>query len=98
AEEIAHNKDAIGYYGMGYLNPKNKPVAVAIDKSLEYFLPKIKAVISGQYPISRPLFFYFKGVPEGVIKDFLNFVLSDEGQRIVLELDFVPLREVDVKN
>jgi len=47
------------------------------------------------YEISRPLFFYTSGEPKGLAKEFINFVLSDAGQRIVMEIDFVPLRMID---
>ncbi|MCM8799911.1 MAG: phosphate ABC transporter substrate-binding protein [Candidatus Omnitrophica bacterium] len=92
-EEVSYNESAIGYYGMGYLNPKNKPLAIATDKDSKYILPTIENVISREYPISRPLFFYTNGYPQGLIKEFLDFVLSDEGQRIVLEVDFVPIKK-----
>jgi len=48
-------------------------------------------VVSGKYPISRPLFFYTNGQPQGRVKDFVDFALSPEGQEIVLETDFVPI-------
>jgi phosphate transport system substrate-binding protein len=92
ADEIAGNAGAIGYYGMGYISPKQKPVAVAADAKSEYVQPTIDNVIKGKYPISRPLFLYTNGKPEGPIKEFMDFVLSKEGQEIVLKTDFVPLK------
>ncbi len=93
-DEIARNPDAIGYYGLGYLSPKNKAIAVAKDASTPHVLPSVEAAIAGTYPIARPLFFYTPGAPEGTVKDFIEFVLSDSGQRIVRREEFVPLRVV----
>jgi len=91
ADEVAANSAAIGYYGMGYISSKQKPVSIARDARSEYIMPKIENVISGKYPISRPLFLYTNGAPSGIVKDFLDFVLSKEGQEIVLATDFVPV-------
>jgi len=93
ADEVAGNSAAIGYYGMGYISDKQKPVDVAKDKESEYVAPTIANVVSGKYPISRPLFLYTNGVPEGLLKKFIDFVLSREGQDIVLATDFVPVKE-----
>jgi phosphate transport system substrate-binding protein len=93
ADEIAQNPDAIGYYGMGYISPRQKPILVATTEADEYIAPTIENVVNGTYPISRPLFFYTNGEPKGSVKEFLDFCLSEEGQRIVLETDFVPIKK-----
>jgi phosphate transport system substrate-binding protein len=91
ADEVAGNPSVIGYYGMGYISAKQKAVAVAKDDKSEYAEPKIENVINGKYPISRPLFLYTNGVPQGLVKKFVDFTLSKEGQDIVLATDFVPI-------
>lgn len=91
ADEVAQNPSAIGYYGMGYISSKQKPVMVAKDEKSEYEMPSIENVVKGIYPISRPLFLYTNGAPQGLVKKFVDFVLSKEGQDIVLATDFVPL-------
>ncbi|MDD5566177.1 MAG: PstS family phosphate ABC transporter substrate-binding protein [Candidatus Omnitrophica bacterium] len=93
ADEVAGNPSAIGYYGMGYISDKQKPVMVAKDEKSEYEAPTIANVVNGRYPISRPLFLYTNGQPQGVVKKFVNFCFSREGQGIVLETDFVPVKE-----
>jgi phosphate transport system substrate-binding protein len=93
ADEVAQNPDAIGYYGMGYVSNKQKPIMVAQDAKSEYEAPTIENVINGKYPISRPLFLYTNGQPQGLVKKFIDFVLSKEGQDIVLETDFVPIKK-----
>jgi phosphate transport system substrate-binding protein len=92
ADEVAKNVNAIGYYGMGYISPKQKVIAVAKEEQGRYVKPSIQDVRKGKYPISRPLFWYTKGDPKGAVKSLLDFVLSKEGQEIVLKLDFVPVK------
>ncbi|MDP2923489.1 MAG: phosphate ABC transporter substrate-binding protein [Candidatus Omnitrophota bacterium] len=92
ADEVAGNPAAIGYYGMGYISKKQKPVTIAKDEKSEYEAPTIENVISGKYPISRPLFLYTNGTPEGLVKKFVDFTLSKEGQDIVMATDFVPVK------
>lgn len=91
ADEVAGNPDVIGYYGMGYISAKQKLVAIAKDEKSEYVLPVIENVLNGRYPISRPLFLYTNGSPQGEAKKFIDFILSKEGQDIVLATDFVPI-------
>jgi len=93
ADEVASNSGAIGYYGMGYISAKQKPVSIAKDAASPYEKPTVENVISGTYPISRPLFFYTNGEPQGATKKFVDFCLSPEGQKIVAATDFVPLKK-----
>jgi phosphate transport system substrate-binding protein len=93
ADEVAGNSVAIGYYGMGYISKKQKPLSLAKDEKSEYEAPTIENVINGKYPISRPLFLYTNGIPEGLVKKFVDFTLSKEGQDIVLATDFVPINK-----
>ncbi len=92
ADEVAQNTGAIGYYGMGYISDKQKPVMVAKDEKSEYEAPTIENVVNGKYPISRPLLIYTNGQPQESVKKFIDFCLSKEGQEIVLATDFVPVK------
>ena len=91
ADEVASNPAAIGYYGMGYRNPKNATLAVAGTAAGPYVLPSEDTIRAGTYPISRPLFLYSRGAPQGAVKAFLDFVLSAGGQAVVRKIDFVPI-------
>ena len=91
ADEVATNSAAIGYYGMGYLNPLNAAVAVAKTAQDPYQAPSEEYVRSGVYPIARPLFIYSVEQPQGLAKEFLDFTKSPRGQEIVRETDFVPV-------
>ena len=92
ADEVAQNPSAIGYYGMGYISPKQKALHVAKNELSEYEAPTIENVVNGKYPISRPLFLYSNGEPKDLVKKFVDFTLSKEGQEIVLKTDFVPVK------
>jgi phosphate transport system substrate-binding protein len=92
ADEVSGNSGAIGYYGMGYISPKHKVVAVAKDEKSEYIEPTIDNVVKNLYPISRPLYFYVNDECKGLTKKFIDYTLSPEGQAIVKETDFVPIK------
>ena len=89
--EIRQNPNAIGYDGLGYVTEGLKVVGVAIRAGGEYILPSPESVNSGKYPIARDLYMYTNGQPTGIIKEYLDWILSDEAQLIVAELGFVPI-------
>jgi phosphate transport system substrate-binding protein len=89
--EVAQNPNAIGYDGLGYVSAAQKTVDVGVDQYGPYVAPTIETVNDGTYPIARPLYMYTSGEPTGAIKEYLDWIRSDEGQRIVAELGFVPL-------
>jgi phosphate transport system substrate-binding protein len=89
--EVRTNPNAIGYDGLGYLPKDLKIVAVAKDDSGPYVLPSATTANDGTYPISRDLYMYTPGQPKGAVKDYLNWILSPEAQKIVTEQGFVPV-------
>ncbi len=90
-EEVKSNIQAIGYVGLGYLTNKEKALSIAKDENSSYIYPSIITVNKKQYPISRSLLFYTNGEPKEMVKSFIDFVLSPEGQKVVLKMDFVPV-------
>jgi len=94
-EEVAGNEEAIGYLGMGYLSDRTK--ALRIAKSGEAYPPTIENVLQKTYPLSRGLYAYTDGEPEGVVKRFIDFTLSPAGQRQFIETGFVPARTSPVE-
>ena len=91
-DEVMQNPNALGYVGMGFVNDGVKALSVAVDGKSNYIYPSTENVLKGLYPISRPLYLYTNGEPSGVIKMFIDYALSDEGQKVVLETDFVPIK------
>jgi phosphate transport system substrate-binding protein len=91
ADEVAQNPAAIGYYGVGYISAKQKALGIAAKAGDKFIKPSVETVVSGVYPISRPLFMYTKGEPAGAVKQLMDFVLSPDGQKVVSDAGFVPL-------
>ncbi len=89
--EVARNQNAIFYAGLGYVTNAVKPVAIKKTAGDTAVLPSVATALDGTYPISRPLLFYTNGVPSGVIKTFIDYCLSSEGQEQVTAVGYVPL-------
>ncbi len=85
-QSVSKNRFAIGYIGLGYINKSVKPLSV------NGVVPSAKTAISKEYPVSRPLYKVTNGEPKGDVADYLNFVMSKEGQKIILETGFVPVK------
>ena len=86
ASIVARTPGAIGYVGLGYVTGTVKPLAV------DGVMPAKETVLRNKYLISRPLFMYTNGKPAGTIKLFIDFLKGPEGQKIVEEEGFVPLK------
>jgi phosphate transport system substrate-binding protein len=93
--EVSDNPNAIGYDGLGYVTKEVKMIALAETAGDPYILPSAETVINKQYPISRHLYMYTRGQPEGVEKEYIDWILSPEAQAIVTELGFVPVIPVE---
>ncbi|WP_197534080.1 phosphate ABC transporter substrate-binding protein [Anaerolinea thermophila] len=91
--EVRDNPNAIGYDGLGYVTPEVKVLAVAKTADDPYILPSVETVNSGAYPISRDLYMYTQKEVNAAVQAYLDWLLSPEAQKIVLELGFVPVRQ-----
>jgi phosphate transport system substrate-binding protein len=89
--EIRQNPNAIGYDGLGYITSDLKTIALAETAAASGVQPSIASVNDGTYPIARPLYMYSAGPPTGMIKQYIDWILSPAGQTIVAQLGFVPL-------
>ncbi len=92
--EVRQNPNAIGYDGLGYVTSDQKMIAVSREPGTPYILPSVRTVQDGSYPIARPLYMYTAGEPEGLVKDYMAWILSaepGEGQSLVQNMGFVPL-------
>lgn len=83
---------AIGYSGMGYGTPEVHQVCLAKEKDAPCVAPTPETAKSGEYPLSRALHMYTLGEPQGAIKDYLDWILSPAGQKIVADSGFVPVK------
>ncbi len=94
-EAVASDTPAIGYVGLGYAaqaGDRVKVLAVKADADAPGVVPNNDTVKSGQYPLARPLHCYTNGEPKGNVKAFLDFCLGPEGQALVSEMGFVPIK------
>ncbi len=82
---------AIGYSGMGYKTDTVKFLKVK-TKDGKAILPSIEAVHNKTYPISRPLYMYTLGEATGVVKEYVDWVRTDAGQKVLEEKGYVPLK------
>ncbi|WP_287127672.1 PstS family phosphate ABC transporter substrate-binding protein [Candidatus Cyanaurora vandensis] len=96
ADAISKDTNGIAYGGVGYFATRKDIDTVAVKKKGGYVDPIVKgqindrAISQGIYPISRFLYVYTNGVPKGEAKQFMQWVLGPEGQKIAGE-EYVPL-------
>ena len=84
---VAGNAKAIGYVSLGSLNDTVKAIQVdGVDATVD-------TVKSGDYKLSRPFNIATKGEPTGVAKDFINFIMSADGQAIVEEEGYIKVND-----
>jgi phosphate transport system substrate-binding protein len=90
--EVRRNPNAIGYDGLGYVEPVHeKTLALAESAEGPYVPPTVGSAADGSYPLSRPLYMITAGAPTGAAKAYLNWILGPDGQAIVSRLGFVPV-------
>ncbi|WP_406670493.1 PstS family phosphate ABC transporter substrate-binding protein [Methanolobus sp. ZRKC4] len=88
-QEVSQNEGAIGYIGFAYLDESTK--AISLDSGEGFVEATEENIISGDYPLARPLQYYTNGEPEGLTKEYIDFVMSPTGQAIVSEVGYFPV-------
>jgi phosphate transport system substrate-binding protein len=94
-ELVANTPCAIGYSGLAYATDHVKMPCVSKEEGAPCVVPSSETAIDGSYPISRPLLMYTRGEPEGAVKKYLDWILSDEGQCIIQNKGYAPVRVVN---
>jgi len=89
-ELVMNTPSAIGYSGLAYATEHVKVVPVSMDGGAPV-VPTVDSAGNGSYPIARPLFMYTVGEPEGAVKDYMDWILSDVGQQILLKKGYAPV-------
>ncbi|MEO8198684.1 MAG: PstS family phosphate ABC transporter substrate-binding protein, partial [Thermoanaerobaculia bacterium] len=91
---VTEDRFGIGYSGIGYRTSGVKPLAVSL-KGDQYFGTAAEEVLSGRYPISRYLYVYYNAAPgkplDPLVREFLRFVESRDGQEIVVKDGYMPI-------
>jgi phosphate transport system substrate-binding protein len=90
-ELVGHTKTAIGYSGMGYATSDVKLLRVTSVKGEPAVAPTLENTQNKSYPLARSLLIYTLGEPHDVIKQYIDWTLSEEGQELVKQSGFVPL-------
>jgi phosphate transport system substrate-binding protein len=85
-ETVASDPNAVGYLSHGVVNEKVKPVTV------DGTACTVETVASGEYKLVRPVFFLTKGAPAGAAKEFIDYVLSPEGQEVIKKDGLIPAK------
>ncbi len=99
AQAVAQDKNGIAYGGVGYFAMRDdiKILSVKKDADSPAILPSkdgkvnYEAIWNGDYSISRYLYCYTNGEPTGEAKKFLDFIVSPEGQKLVEQMEYIPL-------
>src|SRR3569832_1619288 len=91
-QSVSLTRGAIGYVGMAYETTGIKNISVSYDGGKTYVTPSIAAAKDKSYPISRPLYYMYDKTNKDRIQAFVDFALSDEGQKIVGEIGYVPIK------
>src|SRR5207245_11297117 len=87
AQEGGKKPNGAGYVGLAYVKASGVKV-VAIDGAMS----SKERVLGKAYPYARPTFYYTNGEPTGLAKQFVDFTISDAGQKIVEQVGFVPIK------
>ncbi len=87
---ITKDVNGIGYGGIAWATTV-KHAGVKVNDTTAAVHPSLDAVSNGSYPISRELYFFYRGTPSGELKDFVNWALSAEGQKVAEAADYIPL-------
>jgi phosphate transport system substrate-binding protein len=83
---VAQDPNAIGYVSVGYMDASVAPVA------LDGVVPTLETVKSGQYKVARGLYSNTKGDPDGLKRQFIDYLFSPEGQQLAAAKGFIPVK------
>ena len=85
---------AIGYSGLAYATDHIKMACIEKEAGQDCVSPSVATAVDRSYPIARPLFMYTNGEPAGDIKEYLDWVMSDTGQCIIVNKGYAPAKTV----
>ena len=91
-QSISQTRGGIGYIGLAYLNSSVKAIHVSYDGGTTYTEPSVANAKNESYPIVRPLYYYYAASSDAAVKPFIDYVLSDAGQKIVGDIGFITVK------
>lgn len=85
-ETVANDRNAVGYLSLGMLSERVKALSIdGADATADN-------VLSGSYPLVRPIYFLTKGELSGAAREFIDYALGPEGQRTLADEGLIPAR------
>jgi phosphate transport system substrate-binding protein len=90
-QTIAQTPGAIGYVSIGFVDKSVKALPIWWNDPNKAVTPIKENVLSKAYPINRELFMFTNGQPTGLAKDYIDFILGPDGQKIVDSEGYVSL-------
>ena len=88
---VVKDRAGIGYGGAAY-GKGIREIKVKKDDKSPAYAPTAENIKSGTYPITRFLYMYVKNRPTGAMKEYIDWILSDDGQAVVNEVGYFPIR------
>jgi phosphate transport system substrate-binding protein len=88
---VAKDRAGIGYGGAAY-GKGIREIKVKKDEASPAYAPTAENIKSGTYPVTRFLYMYIKNRPSGAMKAYIDWILSDEGQAVVNDVGYLPIR------
>ncbi len=92
---VAKDRGGIGYSGIGYRTADVRAIPLAKDHESDLYEPTFENAMTGKYPLGRALYVYVNKKPNEplppLVLEFMKFVLSKEGQEVVVKDGFGPL-------
>ena len=85
-ETVANDANSVGYLSHGLINEKIKALKVDDQECTT------ESIVAGNYKLVRPIFLLVKGIPEGEIKNFIDYILSEEGQKTIKADGLLPAK------
>ena len=85
-ETVSNDPNAIGYLSHGLLNEKIRAIKIDGQECTT------ELITAGSYKLVRPIFLLVKGEPQGEIKNFIDYVLSAEGQSTIKSNGLIPAK------
>ena len=92
---VANTPCAIGYSGLAYATEEVEMPCVSSTEGGDCVSPSVESAIDGTYPIARPLLMYTAGEPSGMIKEYMDWIFTEEAQCIILDKGYAPAGSVN---
>ncbi len=91
-QSVSQTKASIAYVGLAYLNSNVKALSVSFDNGTQFATPTKENAKNKSYPIVRPLFYYYTTTSAQMVKPYIDFILSPEGQKVVEEVGYISIK------